>query len=153
MFDEYLLNTTMKTEIGAVYEFTPKVKVFAKKGVPKHLEHYHYFIATKLTESGLEGHMLTSTLKHYDYNKSLREEDFEQHFEDGEECIVKYKNSRFLTIPLIKLSIDEVLSASYVVNKVGRLTKCGLEFVIQNKAQDQAMTWYDYLKKYCNYTS
>ncbi len=142
----------MEIEIGIIYEFLPKAKVKRKKGVPKHLEHYHYFVATKLTESGLEGHMLTSTPRVYEYNENFREGDFEQSFADGEECVVQYKNSQFLTIPLIKLNADEVIRASYIISRVGKLTDNGLKLIHCKKKQDQAMTWLDYLIKYCSYS-
>lgn len=141
----------MQIEIGTVYEFTPEVKIKRRKGVPQHLEHYHYFVATRLSESGLEGHMLTSTPKFYEYNENFREGDFEQFFENGEECIVQYKNSQFLTVPLIKLTTEEVTRASYIISKAGKLTNSGLKLILEKKKQDQAITWAQYLIKYCNY--
>lgn len=136
----------MDVSIGLIYEFH-------KKTWPKNSKdpadwRYHYFVATVMDASELQGHMLTSTLVQYENNESLEEKHFKPFFADGQECELKFKNSQFLKIPLIKLTATELMNAGLHIKPVGQLTTEGLELIKSKKSTEQAMTWQEYLLKY-----
>jgi hypothetical protein len=92
--------------------------------------------------------MLTSTKVHYEHNEKLEEKHFEPTFGNGEQCEVRFKNSQFLIIPLIKLAAAELENSGLHIEPVGMLTPMGLAFIEEKKSQDEAVTWPEYCRKY-----
>lgn len=132
--------------IDLIYEF--KRKVQRNESENQSDWRYHYFVATRIDENCLQGHMLTSTKVQYEHNENLERKHFKQFFPDGQECKVKFKNSQFLAIPLIKLTAEELIDASLHVKPVGQLTIEALELIDSKKLIEKAMTWQDYLLNY-----
>ena len=132
--------------IGLIYEF--KKKTQRNESENQADCRYHYFVAALINENGLQGHMLTSTSVRYKHNESLQKEHFAPQFADGQKCQLKFKNSKFLKIPLIKLTPNELINACLHIKPFGRLTADALSLIESKKTSDQAMTWQDYLLNY-----
>lgn len=139
----------MSITIGSVYEF--KKKTTRKQSENPEDWRYHYFVATKIDEYGLQGHMLTSTPVRYKYNESLEEKHFAPRFANGQKCELGFKNSQFLKIPLIKLVPNELQDSGLHIKPVGQLTAEALALIESKKSTDQAMTWQEYLLEYRPY--
>ena len=101
----------------------------------------HFMIFYKpMDDRDFEGAMITST--DYDNeNVAMKQAHFQDKFESGKECKLKYNNSHLVPAKLRKYSVMGPFEL------VGQLTKEGLQFVDANIGKLKLEDWDEYLDR------